>query len=98
MNADRWHRVKEIFEAALELKPNERAKFLDEQCAGDDRTRDEVETLLSADKHAGNFAETPAIEVMARIMANNNSNMAIETSLAHYRVIERLGVGGMGEV
>jgi eukaryotic-like serine/threonine-protein kinase len=98
MNAERWHRVKEIFEAALRLKPNERAKFLEQECAGDDETREEVETLLSADKEAGNFAETPAIEVMAQIMANNNSTLRLEKTLAHYRIIERLGIGGMGEV
>src|SRR6185436_11711229 len=98
MNPERWHRVKEIFEAALKLESNERARFLDQECAGDDQTREEVETLLTADQEAGNFGETPAIEVMVRIMANDNSNLLIEKSLAHYRVIERLGAGGMGEV
>ena len=55
MNPERWHRVKEIFEAALKLESNERARFLDQECAGDDQTREEVETLLTADEEAGNF-------------------------------------------
>ena len=49
MNAERWRRVKELFEGALQREPHERAKFLDEHCAGDNETRKEVETLLAAD-------------------------------------------------
>ena len=98
MKAERWQRIKEILEGALQREPQEREKFLDEQCAGDIETRQEVETLLIADEQAGNFGETPAIEVMAEIIANDDSHLLIETSLAHYRIIDRLGAGGMGEV
>jgi serine/threonine protein kinase/sugar lactone lactonase YvrE len=98
VKAERWQQIKEILEGALQREPQEREKFLDEQCAGDIETRQEVETLLIADEQAGNFGETPAIEVMAEIIANDDSHLLIETSLAHYRIIDRLGAGGMGEV
>ena len=40
--------VKELFGAALELDPRERAAFLDRQCQGDRELREEVEALLDA--------------------------------------------------
>ena len=98
MKPDHWQKVKEIFDGALQREPDQRAKFLKERCAGDDATRREVETLLLADEQAGNFGESPAIEIMAEIMTNDDSNLLLEGTLAHYRVIKRLGVGGMGEV
>jgi serine/threonine protein kinase/Tol biopolymer transport system component len=98
MNSERWQRVKELLEGALTREPHERARFLDEQCADDKETRQEVETLLIADEQAGNFGETPAIEVMAEIIANEPADLLLEKSLAHYQIIDRLGAGGMGEV
>jgi serine/threonine-protein kinase len=45
-SADRHERVKEIFFTACGMSAAERKAYLDEQCAGDEALRSEVESLL----------------------------------------------------
>src|SRR6267143_742250 len=45
----RWKEIDDIFAAALEREPAERAAFLNEACAGDEVLRNEVESLLAHD-------------------------------------------------
>ena len=47
----------EVFNAALELPPAERAAYLDRACAGDAALRLRVEELLKANEAAGGFLE-----------------------------------------
>jgi serine/threonine-protein kinase len=60
MNVERWSRVKEVFHAALEQAPADRAVFLNEACVDDQALRAEAERL---DAHAqdGTFIEDPAL-------------------------------------
>lgn len=46
MDESRWRRLRELFEAAQRLAPEEREAFLDEACAGEPEIRREVESLL----------------------------------------------------
>ncbi len=43
-----WEKVKELFDAALERKPEERADFLNSACGSDISLREEIESLLAA--------------------------------------------------
>lgn len=55
---ERWRQVDQLFQAALERAPEERAAFISEACGDDDSLRLEVEALLAADGQAGSlFAE-----------------------------------------
>ena len=47
MDPARWRRVEEIYQAAEERKPEERAAFLAVTCAGEEDLRREVESLLA---------------------------------------------------
>src|SRR3984893_13474810 len=98
MKPIRWQQLDALFLSALEHEPGERAAFLDEACAGDESLRKQVEALLAAHEKAGSFIESPAIEVEARSVANDQSNSAVGQTLGHYKIISTLGVGGMGEV
>ena len=49
MTDDRWLRVKQLFEAAVEQPLSERSAFLSAAVAGDETLRREVEALLAAD-------------------------------------------------
>ncbi len=62
MKAERWQRIDELFQGALEREGSERVAWLAEACGGDDALRGEVEALLSALDEAGSFMETPAAE------------------------------------
>jgi hypothetical protein len=53
MDSARWQRVEEIYQAAAERKPEERAAFLAVACAGDEDLRREVESLLAQPSEDG---------------------------------------------
>jgi len=55
-----------IFTEALRLPVEERAAFLDQACAGDEKLRREVEALLHAHGRVGNFLEKPPLDTGPR--------------------------------
>jgi predicted Ser/Thr protein kinase len=81
--------VRDILHGALELDPGSRATYLDEFCAGDARLRAEVESLLAAAGRPA-FFDDATVTVTAALQAGRR--------IAHYRVIEQIGEGGMGAV
>ncbi|HEV2248165.1 MAG TPA: serine/threonine-protein kinase, partial [Terriglobia bacterium] len=102
---ERWQEIERIYHAALEREKSARAAFVAKACAGDETLRREVEFLLSQDEQAGSFLESPAIEVMAESLAEDERltdpakpGVEIGAMIAHYRLTERIGEGGMGEV
>jgi serine/threonine-protein kinase len=92
-----WRRVKEVFGAALELAPAERAAFLDGACGpGDTAVRREIEALLAAHQASDTFLETPAAAVAP--VTPNYSELVEGQTLGPYRVLRSLGHGGMATV
>ena len=71
MKQDRWRRIDELFEAALEREGEERTQFLTEACAGDVSLRREVERMLKFDEQARDFIESPAFEVATELMTED---------------------------
>lgn len=58
MTAERWKRIEEVFESALELAPQERAAFLDRACDGDQELRREVDGMIAAGRDFGGAIES----------------------------------------
>ena len=87
-----------IYHAALEYEPASRAMFLDGVCGSDEELRREIETLLEAHNKVGNYFASPALEVAAGLIAEQETLSLAGQSLLHYRVLSLLGAGGMGEV
>jgi len=104
MAPDRWERIEQLCQAALEREEAQQAAFLDAACGGDPDLRREVESLLAHRQHAEEFLEAPAIEIAARALATENTARAGDTSrflgrlISHYRVVEKVASGGMGDV
>ena len=98
MNRENWRQIKEILQSAWERPPVEREKFLAEKCAGDESLRREVEILLNSFENVGSFMEGGAIGAVAETFAGDEKNLTAGESFAHYKIIELLGTGGMGEV
>ena len=97
MKAERWKKVSDLFQSAVERAPEERVAFLDEACQNDEGIRREVESLLTSHERATNFIEIPAFEAAPELVTNSGGALAGKM-IAHYRIESLIGVGGMGEV
>ncbi|MBA4123818.1 MAG: protein kinase [Acidobacteria bacterium] len=97
MNRNEWQKVKKIFDAALKLAPDERGKFLDENCDENKTLRREVENLL-ASFNDDSFMEQPAATELASLIVERNSKLTDGEQIAHYQILSQIGAGGMGEV
>lgn len=98
MKADRWKKVIDLFQSAVERAPEERAAFLDKSCHGDEGMRREVESLLTSHEHAENFIEVPAFKAAPDLVPNDTCDALVGRLIGHYRIESLIGVGGMGEV
>ena len=55
MDAERWQKIKSLFDVVQEIEPEKREKFLDDACGDDLDLRREVESLIDSFDSAESF-------------------------------------------
>ena len=95
MDAERHQRAKSIFIEACDIATADRAGFLDHACASDPELRAEVELLLSEDdEFQSRGDDAPAVGESRHVASED----AASDPIPGFRVLERVGEGGMGVV
>jgi serine/threonine-protein kinase len=101
MDEERWGRISALLDELFELEPGERERRLAQVAAEDSELAAELRRLLAADQRSGVLddgvfagSDTLAEGMAERIPLSATAGLR----LGHYRLVERVGSGGMGEV
>lgn len=98
MTPERWQKVKDILGPALEMEPAQRAAYLEVACASDASLRADVDRLLIAEDEAGPAFLSGLTSAESIPGDDEAKDLWIGKRIGAYEIVERIGVGGMGEV
>jgi adenylate cyclase len=98
MTPAQLQKIEQIFYAALDQEPDDVAQFLETACEGDELLRRKVEALLASRQRAASFIETSAAGIATRMIGKGQADSLVGHTIGHYKLSERIGTGGMGEV
>src|SRR5262245_7838360 len=95
MTHDERRQIEDAFLAAVDLPPDEQARFVDAAFAAGTDLRAELESLLASERK-GPGAIARAVEDEAAALVGEQT--LVGTRLGAYRVLQEIGRGGMGAV
>ena len=102
MDPERWKKVDELLQATLEIPPEQQDEFVRRACGQDAELEREIRSLLSSHRNAGKFLVGDALNAAAKAQAaaekQGLNEGLIGKTLSHYRVVRKVGSGGMGAV
>ncbi|HKI96237.1 MAG TPA: serine/threonine-protein kinase [Gemmatimonadales bacterium] len=94
MNAERWSRIRTLFERATTLPPEARTAYLDAECGHDASLRAEIDALLAADAEASGFLDRAVADAVREV----GSGVQLGQRVGPYVLDRELAHGGMGAV
>ncbi|MEQ9401221.1 MAG: serine/threonine-protein kinase [Longimicrobiales bacterium] len=96
MDPRRWARVEAVFLAALDRSEVTRGAYVEAECAGDADLREQVLGMLDQHTRDPDFLEQPVARVGG--MTPEDTPDPSGGRIGAYRVVRRVGQGGMGDV
>jgi serine/threonine protein kinase len=90
--------LEDLFHEALELKPAERADFIERVRTSNSDLGAAVESLIAAHEQPHGLIDAVAYEAAAEMIAEPPPALVAGQLVGHYKIIRPLGKGGMGEV
>ena len=97
MQSERWLRIEEIFQSALDCPQENRARLLDSACGDDAELRGEIESLLASHEESG-FTAPAAFHDGVKVLEQRTLQLEEGRKFGSYRVLRTIGRGGMGSV
>ena len=96
MSPERWARISPLLDIMLDLEPEARTQFLNEQSAGDGALREELSALVAHCEQADSMLDAPAAARFATLLVDEIELPPVVGS--RYRIVQKIGQGGMASV
>ncbi len=95
MTPERWATIEDIYTRALQVPAEQRPRFLDDACASDAALRAEIESLLAEHDRDPDYLELSPAWLSG---GEEDASTATPERIGPYRVVGKVGRGGMGTV
>ena len=97
MQRERWLRIEEIVQSAIDCAVPQRSALLESACGDDRELRREVDSLLALHEEDG-FTRSPAFTEAVKVLEQRTEKLNEGRRIGTYRVLREIGRGGMGTV